>query len=262
MAAERRLFDGGRLRASLFASGGESGLFVTFRQRLNAPGEFSAARPLERARAAGLAHLFIQSRLNDWFVNPETPALEAALAPLAGAYARRLAMGFSMGGFGVLRFAAALGVQRAAVISAQVSIDPGLVPWDRRYRADAAGFDPMAGDLARYPAPGLAGVILVDPTRPLDLRHARMIAARFPGLALCRLGFGGHPATQVLNQGAGIGRLHALMLDGRDTPARVLGLHRGARRRSDLYRQRLDAALAARRAGGGPGGLDARRDRG
>lgn len=45
-----RLIDGDRLRATLFAEGGETGLYLTFRHRLNAAGTFSAARPAERAR--------------------------------------------------------------------------------------------------------------------------------------------------------------------------------------------------------------------
>lgn len=260
----QHLFDGDRLRASLFAQGGESALYVTFSHRVNEPGAFAPARPVQRALAAGFAHLFIQTRLNDWFINPETAALEAALARLAPGIARRLGIGFSMGGFAALRFAAVLQLDRVTVISPQVSIDPARVPWDLRYRAEAAGFDPVAGDLAGHPAPGLGGAILADPARPLDLAHGRIIAGLFPGLALCRLAFGGHPAAQVLNGVAGVGRLHGLILSGRDSPARVLALHRGARRDSDLYRGRLEAALAARAAArqNRAPALDARPDRG
>lgn len=246
MAAEARVFDGNRLRASLFAAGGEAGLYVTFRHRVEADGDFSPARPVRHALAAGFAHLHIQSRRNDWFVNPETADLEAALAALAPAYARKRALGLSMGGYGALRFAGVLGLERAVAVSPQVSIHPAEVPWDPRYHADAGGWKAALGDLARHPAPGLTGAVLVDPSRPLDLRHARLAAGLFPGLALCRLGFGGHPAAQVLNEAVGIGRLHALLLAGEDSRARLTALHRGARRQSDRYRARLDRALAAR----------------
>lgn len=244
--SEARLFDGDRLRASLFAEGGEAGLFVTFRHRLDADGAFSEARPLQKARGAGLAHLYLQSRVNDWYVNPETAALAAALAPLARRYRQRLAMGFSMGGYAALRFAGALGLQRVVLISPQVSIDPARVPWDPRYRDSAGGFDPVAGDLARHPAPGLAGLVIFDPFRPLDARHARMIAALHPGLLPTRFGFGGHPATRVLGEGPGVGPLQARLIDGSLNREGALALHRRARRSSEFYRARLRQVLAAR----------------
>lgn len=250
--AERRLFDGSHLRASLFADGGESGLFVTFRHRLSEDGTFAEARPLAKARGAGMAHLFVQSRANDWFINPETPDLEAALEPLARRHVRRVAMGFSMGGYGALRFARVLGLQQVALISPQVSIDPGQVPWDPRYRADSQGFNPDLGDLARRAAPGLKGVLIYDPFRPLDARHAARIAALFPALHLTRYALGGHPATRVLGEGAGVGPLQARLIDGGLTRAGALALHRRARRGSQLYRTKLAQMLSAR-AGRGRG---------
>jgi hypothetical protein len=250
LSGEARLFDGAHLRASMFATGGESGLVVTFRHRLSEAQDFSPANPLGRARAAGMAHLYLQSRANDWFINPETRALEAALAPLARRHARRLAIGFSMGGYGALRFAGVLGFQQVLLISPQVSIDPAQVPWDPRYREDAAGFDPDLGDLARRAVPGLRGLLIFDPFRPLDARHADRIAALFPGLDRTRFALGGHPATRVLGQGAGVGPLAARLIDGGLARAEALALHRRARRSSELYRIKLAQMLSARAARG------------
>jgi hypothetical protein len=250
VSAEARLFDGAHLRASLFASGGESGLVVTFRHRLGEPGAFSPASPLARARGAGMAHLYLQSRANDWFVNPETPALEAALAPLVRRHARRVAIGFSMGGYGALRFAGVLGLQQVLLISPQVSIDPADVPWDPRYRADAGGFDPDLGDLARRAVPGLRGLLIFDPFRPLDARHADRIGGLFPALHLTRFALGGHPATRVLGEGAGVGPLTARLIEGGVNRRDALALHRRARRGSQLYRSKLAQALSVRAARG------------
>lgn len=246
MTGERRLFDGARLRASLFADGGERGLFVTFRHRVKVDGALEPARPLARARAAGMAHLHIQTRLNDWYVNPETKALAAVLAPLARGFTRRQAMGFSMGGYGALRLAGALRLDEVVLVSPQVSIDPAIVPFDPRYRGSAAGFDPVDGDLRRHPAPGLRGLVLFDPARALDRRNAEMIVALHPGLDPCRLGFGGHPATRVLGEGLGIGALQARLIAGGLSRAEVVGLHRRARGTSGFYRRKLDAALRLR----------------
>jgi hypothetical protein len=248
--SERRLFDGAQLRASLFAEGGESGLFVSFRHRLDQAGAFAEARPLAKARASGVAHLFIQSRLNDWYVNPETAELEVALGSLRGRHARRVAMGFSMGGYAALRFAGALGLQQVVLVSPQVSIHPAEVPWDPRYRADAGGFAPELGDLARRAMPGLRGLVIFDPFRPLDARHAARIGALFPGLSLTRFALGGHPATRVLGEGPGVGPLQARLIDGGLSRAGALALHRRARRSSQLYLSKLAQMLSARAARG------------
>ena len=117
MRAER-VFDGALLRADLF-KGDRRRLFVSFRQRVGAPGTFEDARPVRAYTAKGYAHLHIQSRWNDWFVNAETPALEAALRALAPRYLRAVALGFSMGGYGALRFSSVLGLAQVIAVAGQ-----------------------------------------------------------------------------------------------------------------------------------------------
>lgn len=241
------VFDGAHLRATLFAKGLERALFVTFLHRRDTDGVFAKPRPLAKALAAGWGHLYVQARRNDWYINDETEGLIAALSALPPRFTRRVAMGFSMGGYAALRLASAMALDEVVLISPQVSIDPARVPWDRRYLHEARGFDPVRGDLARCPAPGLRGLLLVDPSRAPDLRHARLIAGLFPGVRPVRLGFGGHPATRVLDEGGGVGAIQEALIAGALTPAHVVALHRQARRTSEFYRRKLDEAMAARR---------------
>ncbi|MCR8550662.1 alpha/beta hydrolase [Salipiger sp. P9] len=229
-----RVFDGALLRADLF-KGGNRRLFVSFRQRIGSPGAFDPPRPVRAFTSRGYAHLHIQSRWNDWFVNAETEALEAVLRDLAPGFRRVVAMGFSMGGYGAFRFSGALNIAQVIAIAPQISIAPELVPFDKRYRAEAKGFDAALGDLTRHGAPGLRGVVLCDPFLRADLTHALMAQLLFPRLRLCRLAGGGHPPSRVLRQGGFFPDMQAQLLHGWVEADRLIGCHRAARRVSPSY---------------------------
>jgi hypothetical protein len=92
----QRLFDGASLRADLF-NGSAQRLFVSFRQRVGVPGSFSDATPVRNFTGNGFAHLYLQSKHNDWYVNSETEALESVLEGHCTRYTDAVAMGFSMG---------------------------------------------------------------------------------------------------------------------------------------------------------------------
>lgn len=229
------IFDGASLRARLTRPrlGGDV-LYVTFRQRIDDPGSFSDDPPVRQALRRGMAHLHLQSRWNDWYLNPETAALEAALRSLRPQFSQARAIGYSMGGYAALRLARALDLTQALVVSPQFTLDQTLIPEDRRYR-EAAQFDPVAGDLARHGKPDLTGVILFDPSNTLDLGHARMIRATLPGMVFARCMFGGHPGTQGIRGGGGFPTLQGLSLDGTLSGPAVVHLHRRLRAQSDRY---------------------------
>ncbi|WP_264210399.1 alpha/beta hydrolase [Leisingera thetidis] len=242
---EIRVFDGEELRASLFHPQAKR-LFVTFRQRVAVAGEFEDRGPVKNMTQHGYAHLHIQCRNNDWYVNSETKALSRSLRALASGYDDVAAMGFSMGGYGALRFSADLNLSRLIAVSPQYTIAQGVVPHDRR-RREAAAFDAGLGDLVRYGRHGVQGVVLFDPFRKMDLNHALYIQAVFPDLQLCRLSCGGHPASQVIRDGGSFWDLQSMLRSGPLAAARVLALHRQRRRLSQTYWRRL--ARAARQRG-------------
>lgn len=251
MSAAERLFDGDLLRADVFAPGRDR-LFVSFRHRIGQPGAFDAPQPVRSFLRDGYSHLHLQARWNDWYVNPETEAFESVLSAFSRGFGTRVSMGFSMGGYAALRFAQALRLDRAVVISPQVSIAREVVPFDRRYRAEARGFDPVKGDLARR-STAMHGAILIDPFKRRDLLHAQRIAALFPRMQIVRLGCGGHPATRALRQGGRFDWLKRELAQGLEDPARIGRMHRRVRRRSESYWRHLSdladahgrAALAA-----------------
>ncbi|MEQ9695066.1 alpha/beta hydrolase [Shimia sp. SDUM112013] len=239
------VFGGDRLRATLFNADAPK-LIVTFRQRVSPDGAFDTARPVRRFVKRNYAHLHLQSRFNDWYINSETADFEAHLGALVRPYRRIVGTGFSMGGYGILRFAEVLGLQHALLVSPQISIAPEVVPWDRRYRDCADGFDAAMGDVASRAKRGLKGVILMDPFRPLDHRHADLIQTSFPNLVICRLGCGGHPATRVLGEAGGFGRVQSQLLSGQVDVEEIRQKHRKSRRKSPTYWRHLGENAARR----------------
>jgi len=245
-AAFAPVFSGRHLRAALHPGAGNHDLLmVTFDfRRVNRKG-FSEANFSSVFARLGHAQLSITSRCNDWFINDDTEALERALAPVAARFGRVHAMGYSMGGYGAFRFARALGLRRAVAISPQATIAPGAVPGDRRYAAEARGFDPVLGDLAGRGDPGLEGLILVDPFLRADLAHARLITRAFPGVRILPLPFAGHPASGVIGEAGRIWLLQrAASAGGND--AAIRAAHRAARRDSGHYWTQLARAAARR----------------
>lgn len=247
-AQPETVFDGDLLRARLWLPDRPTtALYVTFRPWVPDPGSFSDHRPVQRALIAGLAHLHIQTRWNDWFLNPETAALEAALKATRARFLTARALGFSMGGYATLRFSRALRLNQALVVSPQVSLDPAVVPEEDRY-PEAASFDPVAGNLAAHARKDLTGVVVFDPFYRLDHLHARHITALLPGIARARLAFGGHPGTAALGHVGGFRPLQRLSLSSRLQASDVIRLHRDLRAGSMRYwRERAECGLRKHR---------------
>ncbi len=229
------VFDGALLRARLTRprEGGQV-LYVTFRQRLDEPGSFSDDPPVRQALIRGMAHLHLQSSWNDWYLNAETPALEAALRSLRAGFTAARAVGYSMGGYAALRLAVALDLTQALVISPQFTLDRRVIPEERRYR-EASDYDSALGELTRHGKPDLQGVTVFDPSHPLDPIHARLIARAMPGMKPATCMFGGHPATQGIRAGGGFRTFQALGLDGDLNARAVVHLHRTLRAQSSRY---------------------------
>lgn len=245
MLTRRRVFDGDRMRAVLF-NGRSDRLFVSFRARQVKAGDFMTAKHVRHYTDLGFAHLYLQSRQNDWYINPETPELEAKLSRVCQRYRTVVGMGFSMGGYALLRYSRAMGLDRALVVSPQVSIDPKVVPDDTRWHHESAEFDRAAADLSAHGDPDLRGVLLADPFVPADLAHVRAIQKVFPGMQIARLAGGGHPATNLMRADGHFPLLQAeLSGDGPD-PGRIIAAHRASRHAVPAYALALEKARRRR----------------
>jgi pimeloyl-ACP methyl ester carboxylesterase len=237
--ADEAVFEGEHLRACLMA-GTRDRLIVTFDHRQKGRAGFNAPRHSSTFARGGFWQLNIQTRENDWFINAETEALVAVLKRLRGRFARVNLMGFSMGGYGALRFARALNADQAVLISPQFSIARDVVPFEKRFHIEAEGFDPVVGDLARVAMPELEGLILVDPFHAADMKHVAKIRRLFPRLRLARLGFAGHPATRVIRATGRMWTLHREVTAAQGVDRKLIcDTHRAGRRLSPGYWERL-----------------------
>lgn len=238
-----RLFDGKRLRLTLFCYGHRK-LLVSFDNRMASRKGFAEVAPLRAFARSGFDQLALRVSKNDWFINDETEAVEAIMSQLAGEYDEVITFGFSMGGYGAFRFAKPLGASRILAVSPQWSIHPEDVPNDPRYRKDAHHFDRALGAI---PPTGAQGIIMVDPFNRLDLWHSDRLLEMFPGVRRARVGFAGHPAGKVLTK---TGR-YPLLLKAitAPTPDRdlICHAHREARRESPDYFRNLAKYADTRR---------------
>lgn len=243
MTGAERVFDGDLLQARLWhPDRPTTALYVTFRHWTPEPGQFDDRGRVQRALSAGLAHLHIQSRWNDWFLNIETSALETALKATRTRFLTARAVGFSMGGYGALRFSRALRLNQVLVVSPQISL---LEPEEDRY-FEAADFDPVAGNLATHARPDLKGVVAFDPTHALDRLHARRIIDLLPGITPAPLSFGGHPGTAAIGQAGGFPALQRISFASRLQARDIVGLHRKLRHSSARYWRERAARLILR----------------
>lgn len=247
MAGER-IFDGAFLRAELHGAG-KAGLFVSFdHYRVDRRG-FSPRAPVQLALDRGFASLVISSAANDWFLNPDLPALCGSLADLAQNYPVVRAIGFSMGGYGALLMSQALGLSFATLWAPQVSIRKRVAPFETRFQREARQINAVADQLRLYIKPDLEGVILFDPfAHPAERQHARAIQALAPRLAVCAMPFSGHPPTEVVMSGRCYTSVMEHTVAGTLTAPMMRHIHVTHRWSSERYLRRVLAALTARDA--------------
>jgi hypothetical protein len=120
------------------------------------------------------------------------------------------------------------------------------LPAEKRY-PEGKDFDCRLGNLADHGKPDLAGIVIFDPFRPLDRRHADLITQTMPAITRAPLPFGGHPATNALGEKGGFRTLQAISLVPKASAADVVRLHRRLRAESPRYWQ--NRAEGCRKAG-------------
>jgi pimeloyl-ACP methyl ester carboxylesterase len=248
------LFMGRHLRAWYYP--GRTGkLVVTFDFRKTGRTGFLPANYSTSFARMGHAQLSIKTAANDWFINPETQALEDVIRAIAADHASVHLMGYSMGGYGALRFARALNADSAVLVSPQFTIDRALAPFEDRYPQESAVFDPVLGDIRPHAKPDLRGFALIDPFVPRDRAHARLISDLFPAIRIVRLACGGHPASRLLAEVKQGWLIQHAAVSIHPDPARIRAAHRAGRVESAGYWLRLAEAAQNRH----PAGADAAR---
>lgn len=217
-------------------------IVVTFDSFTNVPDLDRASFGEHFLAREGIDAVHVVNRLNRWYQHEEMAEVLAIVAAATRGYDRVFTYGSSMGGYAALRFARMLGADAAIALSPQFSVDPRVVPWESRWQPDIAQirFDELPF------APAARQYVFFDPRDAADNRHAAMIAAAGPTVAVT-LPNAGHPVGALLAEtGALQWGLRAIIADTFDER----GLRqqvRAGRRKSQHFYYTLAHSVGARR---------------
>ncbi|WP_156395781.1 hypothetical protein [Bosea sp. Leaf344] len=120
----------------------------------------------------------VLSRRNRWYHEADWRKAITAVKSAASGYQRVITYGSSMGGYGALRFASAIGAQLALALAPQYSVDPRKAPFETRWpRARRVRWlSELSGPLsADVPA-----IIVYDSAMQLERQHVDLIAGEMP----------------------------------------------------------------------------------
>jgi hypothetical protein len=175
---------------------------------------FTDIRTLERSGFgeaffdhAGIDAVHVLSRDNDWYHYPEMIEAMGCVAAAGQGYQRVVAYGSSMGAYAAIRFGGLAGAHVILALSPQYSIDPAVVPWERRWRESGRQFNGRWEQTLAFPSVDEAYVVY-DPENN-DNKHVSLLAEKFRFEPIA-IAFGGHPISGML---AEVGLLQKLILD-------------------------------------------------
>lgn len=150
----------------------------------------------------GIDAIHVLSRDNQWYQYEELPRALSAIAAVTRGYQRVIAYGSSMGGFAALRYGSACGANVGIALSPQYTVDPDIVPFDRRWTDDVARIS-----FRRHEVPPLSTQYIVyDPRDAHDRRHFRLFAENGP-VAGIAIPHAGHPVGGYLSETGLLGPL-------------------------------------------------------
>jgi len=240
------VFQGDHLRAACYFPN-RSRLIVCFdhwrAEREGFPTQIAGAQGLEKY---GCAVLNIHSRKNDWLLNAELPDLRRSLDQFCSRYNDVTAFGFSMGGYSALLLARNLHLDRAILISPQYSIQPHMVPFERRYLKEATA---IRTDLDRFDleyGQTLLGAVIYDPLWKEDRAHKKLICNDFPALTPVPFWAGGHPAIKMVYEERNWGYFLTEVANPDPDMTRFMKLHKPLRANSDRYFRAMNNHLGTR----------------
>jgi len=241
MSAKALLFDGDHVRV-IAQDIGTPDVIVTFNE-FGTVSDGLAFWGDELLARCGISAFGVMTSAPNWYPREEMSAAAQAIA--AACHGRRIVTyGHSQGGYGALKYAAALGARLSVAFCPQWSIAPKAVgDFDARYthfnRPELAnGLPVTAADL------GPASVIVYDPHEPVDRIHADRLLP-LPGVSRVLCPFSGHETIRLPAETGLSADLIELLRQDEPGPA-LRRLLRAARSRSATYATRRFEALLAR----------------
>lgn len=227
-AAARALWVGDATPEPVFAAGAievfqslpappSAPLVVTFSHWFPRGAKVSAfAQDMLAQRRINAIHVVNQRA--DWFLGRDAgdavAAMLDAIAALPVMQTARLRIGYgsSMGGYAALRFRDMLNLKRVIAFAPQFSIDSTRVPFETRWREEAAECD-FAQDRLRVIAPGEDVTLVYDPRLPMDRAHVALIDPHRRA-AHVAIPYSGHPPLTFFAQAGVLPELVERLLRG------------------------------------------------
>lgn len=240
------LFSSNRLRAELHVSS-LSKVVITFPPRQPRLKGFLSGEHAFFLKKRGLSQIAISTSQNDWYLNPDLPALIATIQPAANRFETVICFGFSMGGYAAMLFSGAVNANRVIAVSPQFSPDPIKTPFEYRWMADRKKIDVHHDDLGTRANHNADGIILVDRFHKYDRMHAVLIKQAIPSWRVVNFAMGGHAATNALRTAKMIGNLDDVLLGDSVSVPQLIKMHKSSRRKSYTYWMRLAQHAAMRR---------------
>lgn len=209
---------------------------------------YDAGNPSSRPFGEGLARsldvsgVFVCAAFHNWWQIEDREPLSAAVRDLCAPFAKRIAFGSSMGGYGALSFAASMGCTRAVAFSPQAVVSNLSVEvhpfWLDMVRNTRILHDDVPADLG-----DLVPEVVYDPYSPADAAQMAYLRERHPMREL-RLPFAGHKLLGTLKQSRIFKRMvHHIVRQGLDE-AQLKALYSANRKRSTLYLSNLAVTCA------------------
>lgn len=143
-------------------------------------------------------HITIKCGQNSWFQDEEFAEIIKSIQE-AAAGSRMIGYGSSMGAYAAISFYEKLGFSDAIAFCPQYSIDSSKVPFEPRWRKEAANLNFRHDFVSSQPAIRKATVIY-DPLHRWDSAHCGLIARYHPAVHFSRLPFSGHGPVEHLRR--------------------------------------------------------------
>lgn len=196
-------------------------------------------------RKRGIAHVCVYHSAPDWYQNDAFFKGMSRLRDVLGDDIAMTTYGFSMGGYGAILAADHLNARRAVAVSPQFSVDPAVVPFERRYKAEWADMGPWLHNLSAHRKDnGREVIVLLDPLHRQDRRQE----ALFPkpvGHTRCLMHGAGHAGIQTLVE---MGVIEVLfdMVRGDASANQLRNAYRQNRRNGFRYLRKVGTRLHQR----------------
>lgn len=124
--------------------------------------------------ARGVDEILVMNGRNDWYQAPEVLEAFGRIRHVLEGYRKVISYGASMGAYACLNFSTLLQADICFAMSPQFSVDPQIVPWERRWQGDRARIRFLHDDINGSLSHRTRHILMFDPGG-IDARHVGLV---------------------------------------------------------------------------------------